>query len=323
MKQKTRITILEYLGIIFGCFVVALGFVIFINPYKLVPGGVFGTSIILHHIFPSIQVGTFGYMLEVPLLLASALCLGKSVGVRTLVASFASPFFMNLLSSLFYPTKEALQSLDPAQLLNGMIDLSNDKIIAVILGPLLIGLGEGLMIKCKASSGGSDVVAMIISKYMRVKVSKAVLCVDGCVVLVGMIVIGFGIGSDSPSDGSLVLTGYSLLCIYILSKILSLAMTGLKNDKIMFIVTSKESERLHHFILHDLDRTATCFTSHGMYSGEDKATLMMVVHQREVDYITTRIKNFCPDVFIAVTDAYDAYGERWDELPSENDLVMR
>ena len=105
----------EYGGILLGCLVVAVAFVLFINPYQLVPGGLFGVSIVLHNLFPSVQVGTFGYILEVPVLVLSAICLGKKVGIRTLVASFATPLFMNLLSWQVYPTEEALNSLDPAK----------------------------------------------------------------------------------------------------------------------------------------------------------------------------------------------------------------
>ncbi|MDO4496663.1 MAG: YitT family protein [Bacteroidales bacterium] len=313
----------EFGGILVGSIICALAFVLFINPYKLVPGGVFGICIILHHLYPSVQVGTFGYILEVPILILSAVCLGSKVGVRTLIASYAVPFFMNLFSSWFYPTVEALEALDPAQLLDGRIDLSNDKILACLLGPMLMGIGTVLIIKGKASSGGSDVIAMIISRYVRTKFSSALLMVDGCVVLAGLLVIGLGIGSSQESSGSWVLSIYSLLCIYVASRTVSYMMTGSKNDKIMFIITPKQTSRLRHFILHDLDRTATCLPCSGLYKEEDKQMLMLVIHQKEVDYVTTRIKNFCPETFIVVSDAYDAYGERWRKLPEPNELVMR
>lgn len=317
-------TALELVGICFGCLLVAIGFVCFINPYKLVPGGVFGASIVLHQLFPSLQVGTFGYILAVPILLASALCLGKKVGGRTLLASFAAPFFMNLISTLCYPDEESLQALDPAKLLGGKLDFSHDLILAILFGPLLIGVGTAIIIKCKASSGGSDVVAMIISRYARVKFSSALLAVDGVVVLAGMLVIGFGIGqSDSSSTEGLRLSGYSLLCIFMMTQVLKFAISGAKNDKILLIVTPKGLPGLREFVLKTLDRTATCLPGRGLYSCEDKEMWMLVLHDREVDYVTTRIKQFCPKAFLVVTDAYDTYGERWNDLPSEGDLVLK
>lgn len=324
LKQRQINTIKEYGGIFIGSLICAIAFVLFINPYKLVPGGVFGICIILHHLFPSVQVGTFGYILEVPILILSVVCLGKSVGVRTLVASYAVPFFMNILSSWVYPSEEALQSLDPSLLLGGRINLTHDLILACLLGPALMGIGTAFIIKNKASSGGSDVIAMILSRYLRLKFSSALLMVDGFVVLAGLLVIGMGIGSsNNPGSDSWILSVYSLLCIYVASRTVAYMITGSKNDKIMHIITPKDESHLRNFIIKDLDRTATCVPCAGLYTQEEKQMLMLVVHQKEVDYVTTRIKRVCPETFIIVSDAYDAYGERWNHLPEPGDLVMR
>lgn len=313
--------IYEYLGILVGCFFVALGFVLFINPYKLVPGGVFGTCIVLHNLFPSIQVGTFGYILEVPILLLSVLCLGKGLGARTLIASFASPFFMNLITDLCYSSEEAIQSLDPGMLLGGSIDLSNNLILAAIIGPLLYGLGGAIIVRCKASSGGSDVVAMILSKYTHIKFSSALLLVDATIVIMGILVIGLHPSNHEENHQAIfVLSGYSLICIYVASRTIAYVISGAKNNKLMFIVAEKETERLRKFILKDIDRTATVVQSKGLYSQAEKLMLMICVNRREVDYITSHIEEIDPSVFIVITDAYDTFGQRWSELPDINDL---
>lgn len=315
-------TIAEYLGILLGCAIVSLAFVFFINPYKLVPGGVFGTSIVLHNLFPMIQVGTFGYMIAIPLLFASYFALGKGIGGRTLVASLASPLFMNIFSELAYPTTEALHNLDPTQLAGGCLDLSNDLILACIIGPVLIGVGEGIMMRCRATSGGSDVVAMMINKYLHVKFSFALLSVDAAVVLFGLLVIGMGIGTESAGEHSWVLSGYSLVCIFIMSKVLSFVVSGSKNNKLMFIVTDKDNEEMRQFILKDMDRTATVIPSRGLYQQGEKSTLMMVVRMHEVDIVTTRITEFDPNVFVIVTDAYDTFGERWKDFPDKSAVIL-
>ena len=115
-------TILSWASILLGCTMLAVGFVFFINPYNIVPGGVYGASIVLHNLFPTIQVGTFGYMFDVPLLILSVLLLGAKLGIRTIVAALITPLFMNVLSTLSYPTREALQQLDPSLLLGGCLD---------------------------------------------------------------------------------------------------------------------------------------------------------------------------------------------------------
>ena len=111
-------TIRAWINILLGCFILASGFVFFINPYNIVPGGVYGASIVLHNLFPSIQVGTFGYMFDIPLLILSVVLLGSKLGVRTIAAALTTPLIMNLLTTLVYPTREALEALDPTQLLS-------------------------------------------------------------------------------------------------------------------------------------------------------------------------------------------------------------
>ena len=102
-------TITSWVSILLGCFILASGFVFFINPYNIVPGGVYGASIVLHNLFPSVQVGTFGYMFDVPLLILSVVLLGARLGTRTIVAALTTPLMMNLLSRAVYPSQEALE----------------------------------------------------------------------------------------------------------------------------------------------------------------------------------------------------------------------
>ena len=137
----------EWGELLLGCLSMAAGFVYFINPYKLVPGGVYGASIVLHNIFPSIQVGTFGYMFDIPLLITAMLLLGANIGGRTILAALITPAIMNLLSSLSYPSHEALEALDPALLLNGIMDLSDHILLSTIIGSVLIGIGSGLIVR--------------------------------------------------------------------------------------------------------------------------------------------------------------------------------
>ena len=86
--------------IFLGCSVMGAGFVLFVNPYKFVPGGVYGMGIVLHNIFPSVQVGTFGYMFDIPLMLISMLVFGGGFGTRTVLAALYTPGFMNVLTRL-------------------------------------------------------------------------------------------------------------------------------------------------------------------------------------------------------------------------------
>ena len=130
-----------------GCAIMGSGFVFFINPYNFVPGGVYGAGIVLHNIFPSIQVGTFGYMFDVPLMITAVLVFGGQFGARTVVAALFAPGFMNILTRLVYSdaafTADGI-NLDPALLLGGSLNLSNDLLLTCIIGAVVIGVGQGI-----------------------------------------------------------------------------------------------------------------------------------------------------------------------------------
>ena len=263
-------TISGWLNILVGCIILAAGFVFFINPYNIVPGGVYGASIVLHNLFPSIQVGTFGYMFDIPLLILSVIFLGTKLGARTIAAALTTPLLMNVMSRLAYPTREALHALDPSQLLGGIMDLSDHLMLTSVMGAVLIGIGSGIVVKNQATTGGSDIVAMMLQKYMHIRFSRAILLVDGIVVCFGLLVIGFGLGSgEMPEEPSVYLSLYSLIAIFICSRVIAYMITGAKNDKLIFVISDKELPDLHKYILKDLDRTATCIKSSGLYTKEE------------------------------------------------------
>lgn len=314
-------TLCAWLNILLGCTILAAGFVFFINPYNIVPGGVYGASIVLHNLFPSIQVGTFGYMFDIPLLILSVVLLGAKLGTRTIAAALITPLIMNVLSEMVYPTQEALESLDPEQLLGGVMNMTDHLMLTSIIGAAVIGIGTGIVIRNQATTGGSDIVGMLLQKYCHIRFSNAILLVDGTVVCFGLVVIGFGIGSaDDVSQPSWHLSLYSLISIFIISRVIAYIINGAKNDKLIFVISDKNMHALHEYILKDLDRTATCIKSSGLYTGKEKEMLFLVISNKEVPGVKMTIKMADPDAFVVVTDAYDTFGAGWKELPSANEL---
>ena len=313
--------IISWAGIFIGCIILAAGFVYFINPYNLVPGGVYGASIVLHNIFPSIQVGTFGYMFDIPLLILSVILLGAKLGARTIVAALFTPLVMNVLSILSYPSEEALHALDPTQLLGGCMDMTDHLMLTSIIGAAVIGLGSGIVVRNQATTGGTDIVAMMLQKFCNLRFSRAILLVDGVVVLFGLLVIGFGIGNpDDAAQPSWHLSFYSLIAIFVTSRVVAYVINGEKNDKLLLVISDMNMTALHEYILKDLDRTATCIKSSGLYTKADKEMLFLVVSYKEVAGIKHKIKEVDPRAFVVVTDAYDTFGEGWKQLPSAGEV---
>lgn len=314
-------TVCSWISIVIGCTVMAAGFVFFINPYNIVPGGVYGASIVLHNLFPSVQVGTFGYMFDIPLLILSVWLLGTKLGTRTIGAALMTPLIMNVMSRLVYPSQEALESLDPTLLLGGTLDMSDHLMLASVIGAVLIGLGSGIVVRNQATTGGSDIVGMLLQKYCHIRFSHAILFVDGAVVCFGLVVIGFGIGTaDDVAQPSWYLSLYSLISIFVISRVIAYVINGEKNDKLIFVISEKKLTDLHDYILKDLDRSATYIKSSGLYSGQEKQMLFLVVSYKQVSGVKLKIKEADPRAFVVVTDAYDTFGEGWKQLPSPDEI---
>lgn len=306
--------------ILLGSTLLAAGYVFFISPYNIVPGGVYGASIVLHNIFPSIQVGTFGYMFDIPLLILAFIIFGGQFGSRTIVAALYTPGCMNIITKLSFPNEEALQNLDPSQMLGGILDLSDHLMLATFIGSVFLGVGVGLVVRNQATTGGTDIVAMMIQKYCHIGFSNAVLIADSVVVISGLLVIGFGLGTGKPDPEGWMLSLYSLVTIYVTSRVLEFTIKGSSSNKVIYIILNKHSQTLKDFILYDLDRSATYIESRGMYSNDEKEMIFLVVPNKDVPRVHSTIHELDPTAFIVVSDAYDIFGEGFKPLPSKDEI---
>ncbi|MDR0907665.1 MAG: YitT family protein [Rikenellaceae bacterium] len=289
----------SWLVIIVGCTIMSLGFILFMYPYKITPGGIWGFTVVLHEIFPAIPQGWFGYMMEVPLLITGFAIFGPVFGSRTVFASMLTPLLMLGLPYLVFPDV-AQQTAET--LLWGRLDLSDDLILASIFGAIFIGAGVGLVVRSQATTGGTDIIAMILRKYTGMKFSSGVLLADAFVVLSSMIVL-VGIYGESPT-----LPLYSLLTIWVSSKIIDLVSEGANNDKLLFILSERQDE-IRDFILCDLDRSGTLIKSKGLYTDREKNMIFLVVSRREIVAVKRRLRDIDPTMFVVVVDANETLGE--------------
>lgn len=312
-------------AIVLGCLIMAVGYSYFVSPYNIVPGGVYGMGIVLHNVFPSIQVGTFGYMIDVPLLASAIIVFGRQFGGRTLFAACLTPGLINLLSWIAFPNQEALEALDPKQLFGGVIDLSNDLMLASLLGAVLIGLGVGLVLRNQATTGGTDIIAMYLQKFAKMKFSTGILLADSCVVLSGLLVIGFGVGSGADREavegGSWLLSFYSLITIYVSSRVLAYVIDGASYDKLLFIISENHHAELRDFIIEDMDRSGTYIKGKGMYTDQDREMIFVVVSRKEVHLVQNKVREIDPKAFMVVTDAYETFGEGFKQF-SDKDTIQ-
>lgn len=307
--------------IVLGCALLALGYVLFISPYNIVPGGVYGAGIVLHNIFPNIQVGTFGYMFDIVLLIMAFIAFGPRFGSKTVVAALLTPGLMNLFTFLVYPNKEAMDALDPSQLLGGVLNMSEHLMLTTIVGAVVLGVGVGLVVKEQATTGGTDIVAMMLQKYCKMTFSSGVLVADSLVVLAGLLVIGcgFGTGGEIAKD-AWQLPLYSLIAIYISSRVLAYMLDGASYDRIIFIITSHHNEEFRRYILEEMDRSGTYIKTSGMYTNAEKEMIFLVVPRHELTKVQRAVREYDPKAFMVVANAYNTFGEGFKPMPEKHEL---
>ncbi len=285
----------DYLLIITGSFILATAFVYFITPHKIVPGGVYGIAIVVHYLtagvfsfWPDgIPIGLFGLVVNIPLTIAGIKILGPRFGVKTVVGF--------VLTSIFI---DGITYLRP----DGDLPLVDDILLSCVFGGVLTGFGLGLIFKSRATSGGSDIIAMIIAKYTQLQLGKLMIYVDSVIVLLGLAAF---------HDWHIPL--YSWVVIYITGRAIDMTIEGADYNKALLIISKKHAE-IKDKILNDLERGGTYLKGEGMYTGEEKQIIYTVVSRREVAILEEYISKIDPDAFITIMDAKEILGEGFQNL---------
>ncbi len=275
----------NYSLIIIGAFIMASGYVLFITPYKIVPGGVYGISIVLHYILGT-PVGAMALVFDIPLTLIGIKVLGPRFGMKTVVGFLSTALFMDTIT-YFYGTQPLVEG---------------DALLSSIFGGLFIGLGLGLIFKSRATSGGTDIVAMMASKYTKLPVGQLLIIIDSVIVFLGLIVFG---------DWKIPL--YSLIVIFITGKVVDIILEGMNYDKVLFIVSDKHQE-IRDKIVNDLNRGGTFLKGEGMFKGEEKSISFAVVNRREMTMLHDFINSIDPNAFITVLNANEILGNGFRSL---------
>ena len=293
--------LLSWVGVAVGVTVMSLGFVLFTNPYKIIPGGVYGLGRVLHHLSPSIQTGTFGFMLDVPLMILNIIIFGASMGSKTIFAAVISPFIMNGLTSFF-----GENPADGTSIISTAFNFSDNLLVCAVFGGLLIGAGVGIIIRSGATSGGTDIISMIVSRYCKMKFSSAMAIVESTIVVVGMLVF---------RDWKLPL--YSLISIYVSAKAIDFVLDGATYEKLLFIISDKKEE-LKHFILHEMSRGGTYIKSSGMYTDTNRDMIFLVISRKEIAQVKSKIRKIDDKAFVVVVDAHETYGDGFKKFEADD-----
>ena len=236
----------RFIQFFLGCFIIALAYNIFIASNNLVPGGVGGIAIILNRFF-NINNSLSILIMNLILILISYFLLGKEKTRASILGTILLPLLIAITENINYIFK-----INTSQVL-----------LSAIFGGILYGFGAGLVFKAGFTTGGTDIINQIISKYCKITLGKSMLFSDGLIVLSSGLF--FGINSMM----------YSIIILYIISLISDRVVLGISDSKIFYIITDREEE-IKNFIIKYLNHGVTVFKAKGGYSKTKENVLMAV-----------------------------------------------
>ncbi len=302
----------SYAYILFGTLLFVAADVMFAMPYRLAPGGVYGLANVLTAL-TGVKLSIYLMCMEIPLLIIGSIILGPKFGVKTIVSIVLGWGFTWLIETYwgYEPLihcgefiKDALAAPMGAMAITNSKDLfMPDYFLNTILAGLLYGIGIGMIFKSGATSGGSDIISMIVNKYTGISLGTLVIIVDGIIALSSLLI-----------EPDLRFPAYSILLIVIEGKIIDMVIDGLKTNKTIVII-SNQGEAVAKLIQQNDKAKVTCLTTKGDYEGEKRDFVYAVMPRSEYVKIKTAIKQIDSEAFVNVVDSSEVYGKGFKELP--------
>ena len=274
LMNKYEMSWQDILQVIFGSFLLALAFQIFLLPNEIISGGVSSLSIIIYDLTNLPPIVT-QYAFNIPLLILSFVVLGKDVGVKSFIGSLVFPFFTGLIS--------------------GLPVLTEDLLLASIFGGVLTGIGVGIVYRGKGSTGGTSTVAQLVSKYTNISLGNSVLLADGIIIAVGFFVF------------NMEAIMYGMITLTVASRVIDIVLVGAGIQKTIFIITD-QTEVIRAEILEKFDRGVTLFDARGGFNNDPKEVMMVVIEEREITALREMIIEKDDDAFVIVMAASEVMG---------------
>ena len=287
--KKLLIPKKEFLMILLGVTILALGINWFTSPLGLVTGGLSGVTIIVKSV--SEQVLGFGIPLWITNLVLNIPLFVISIRQRGLEFAKKSFWGVGLLTLALWYT----------EFIPNILDVQGDLLLGGIFGGAILGLGVGIVLKAGGTTGGTDMLATIIKfKHSRFPIAKLMLVIDGVIILAGMLVFGS------------VKAMYAIIAVFISTKVITWVLEGMNNAKAAFILSEK-SHQIADAIMHKLPRGVTGIKAQGMYTKQDKDMLYVVVSQKEITKLREMVKEIDVNAFITIADVREVLGQGFIE----------
>ena len=268
--MKVLNVIKDYLVITFGIFIAAVAVYFFLVPSGVTVGSASGFGVVLSNFIP-LPLSTITFIINVVLLVVGFILIVKDFGIKTVYSSLSLSVFLGIFEIIF-KNQQAIMG---------------DQFVDMVCYLFVIAIGQAILFKCNASSGGLDIVGKIINKFFRVELGKAISMAGICVALM----------SAFTSDAKSVVL--SLLGTYLSGIVLDHFIFGLNIKRRVCIISKKENE-IKEFILHQLHSGATIYEAIGAYDNKSRREIIAIVDKNEYSKLMNFIVKTDPDAFLTV-----------------------
>ena len=285
MKSKLWGYIKKYLVLTATAFLFSCGITLFIDANNLAPGGVSGLSIILSRVFP-LEVGTFFFLLNIPILILGWVKFGGRFILSTIYEIFLISLFSNLLE-VFPPA-------------------TDEPILGALFGGILVATGMGVSLRAGATTGGLDIIVKVLKKKMpHVKTGMLFLLMD-------IVVIGIG----GFVFGNLNAVFFSIISTATTSKVLDMILYGTDGAKLIFVI-SNDANAITERILMEVESGVTYLNGRGAYQNREKEIIMCVIRKQNMHRMEEIVKQEDKNAFMIVSSASEIYGEGYKSYYGE------
>jgi uncharacterized membrane-anchored protein YitT (DUF2179 family) len=274
IQQSKIVRFAQFLS---GIFIISFAYNIFMKATNAMYG-IGGVAIVVHKIF-NVQNYLFILIANVLLLLLSYILLGKKVTARSALGSIIYPLCIHFTEWMV-----------------PHVHVSNlEVIVMVVSGAIATGFGLGLVFRSGYTTGGTDILDQIISKYLKLSIGKAMIIVDGLVIVLCSLAFGFEV------------MVYSIITLYIVSLISDKVIIGISQSKVFYIITDNETS-VKKYLIQKLNHGVTVLQGRGGYTGDNQKVIMCIIPTREYHAVKEEIKKLDPNAFFLVTDSYEVSG---------------
>ena len=286
-KKQLFLQLQKLFCMLLGCVVYALGLVMFLSPFSIVSGGMTGLAILLNTLFNNLPLGMMTIALNIPILLLGIRFCGWKFILKCLLTILVLGVFTDLLA------------LVPP--------ITDDAILAALYGGVLQGAGIGLFMRSEYSSGGTELLGRMVSRWMRhtVKIPLCIGILDGIIVVLGALL------TKNP-DNML----YALIVIFGSTKVSELVLMGVGKSKLCIIITDR-GEEVSRALLEKSPRGITMLDGRGMYTRRDRDVLLTCIKNRQLPQLKQIVKEVDETAFIIVNDSVEVRGKGFRALGDE------